>query len=718
MNINQEGIAKLGAFAKQELGAFINDRALIEQQMLRNLRQYLGKYDPEVLALIPEERSHVYPRDTRVKVKGGVAKLMEMMFPSQERNWELAVTPAPSIPQADLQSIIDTLNQQELMAAQQEQRPPMPIDSAAIEREVKAFAEQRKDAMEQEIADQLADPDIDYPQMAKRVVRSGYIYGFGVVRGPMVRSQTERVWEPDPLTGTYVAKTKKIRRPYPEYVRAWDIYPDLSARSWSDQDRIFERMVLTRHDFRELAKRPDFIASAIKQYLRDHASGNYTVQNFEAELHNLSGTANLADRQRRRYEVYRMLGFVSAHDLAAAGVEIKDDELDQEILADVWFVDNVIIKASKAVFGERPSDQYHAFIYTEDEDSGLTGVGLPEEVRDSQMSLCASTRALMDNMAATAGPLLEVNVELLAKGRKSIGPIHAFKVIEREGLGNEANYPAVRDIATQSHVGEILNIIQMQRQQLDIESNLPAFTMGGMQQPLGEAFRTSNNMSMMMGGANMVTKDTVRAFDKFTASLIGAMLKWNMEFNDKEEIKGDYQARGKGTISLVSKEVRGAALDQFVQTLTPEERAILDTYGLLVDRLKSRDLPVDRLLPRDEAMQIIGSMQQAASQASQIEQGLTQAKTDKTMADTEKRRMDTQMLAATADATIKEILSRVEQNVANADSAASRTQLENLKMLLETATNDQGVADEQGTRSANPGDTGAVPSPRDVAFGG
>ena len=46
MNINQEGIAKLGAFAKQELGAFINDRALIEQQMLRNLRQYLGKYDP------------------------------------------------------------------------------------------------------------------------------------------------------------------------------------------------------------------------------------------------------------------------------------------------------------------------------------------------------------------------------------------------------------------------------------------------------------------------------------------------------------------------------------------------------------------------------------------------------------------------------------------------------------------------------------------------
>lgn len=47
-----------------------------------------------------------------------------------------------------------------------------------------------------------------------------------------------------------------------------------------------------------------------------------------------------------------------------------------------------------------------------------------------------------------------------------------------------------------------------------------------MRQPLGEAFRTSSNMSMMLGLANMVTKDTVRAFDKFIASFIGS-LRWN-----------------------------------------------------------------------------------------------------------------------------------------------------------------------------------------------
>ena len=680
MEINYEELAKTGTLLKGQLGQFINDRALCEIQWLKNLRQHAGQYDPDILAGIPDERSHVYPRDTKVKIKGGVAKLMEMMFPSQDRNWALGVSPSPSIPQEALQNILSTL-----------QQSGQPMSSDAIEREVRAFAEARKGKMEIEIADQLSDAEIDYPQLCKRVVRSGYIYGFGVARSPMVRTQQERVWEADPVTGAYVAKTKTVKRPYPESLRIWDFYPDLMAKSWTDQDMVFERVVMTRHDFRNLAKRSDFMADLVKQYLKDHPQGNYTAKTYETELQQLAKTANLSDRTARRYEVYRGLGFVSAHSLAAAGVEIKEDKLDEDVFADLWFIDDVIIKAQKAAFGERPSDQYHAFIYAEDEDSGLTGVGLPEEVRDSQMSLCVSHRILKDNMAACAGPILEVNKSLLAPGRKNIGPIHAFMTIEREGDGIDAQYPAVRAIVTQSHIADILNVIQMERQQLDIESNLPAYTMGAMQQqPLGEAFRTSNNMSMMMGSANMVTKDTVRAFDKFTTSLIGSLLKWNMEFNPNEELKGDYHVVAKGNLSLVAKEVRGAALDQFVTTLTDEERAILDTYGLLIDRLKARDLPVDRLLPEDEARQVLAGMREAASQASQIEQGLTQAKTAKESAAAEKTSMDAQVVAMSTEATIQEILSRVESNLANAKSAEDRNQLENLKTLLSTAVQTKG----------------------------
>ena len=687
MKVNREGLAKLGASVRGKLEQFIRDKSVVEKQMLKNLRQYLGQYDPEVERLIPEERSHVYPRDTRIKVKGGVAKMMEMMFPAQENNWELAPSPVPSVPKEALQAIISRLTEQEALAAEQEQRQPAQVSSEAIEREVRAFADARRDRMQAEIADQLADPWTDYPQMCKRVVRSGFIYGWGVVRSPMVRTQKERVWEINEFTGEYEAKEKTLKRPYPEYVKAWDFYPDLSARLWEDQERCFERFVFHRHDFAKLKEREDFFKDVLQDYLRNNQSGNYRPKDYETDLQQIAGTANMSERDARRYEVYRHLGFVSAHDLSAAGVEIAESQMDQDVLADIWLVDDTVIKAEIAAFGERPcghGGQYHAFIYAEDEDSGLTGVGLPQEVRDSQMSKCVTRRALMDNIASVAGPIYEVNTDLLAKGRKSIGAIRSFMVIEREGEGATAQAPAVRPLYNPSHIGELIEVDKVVTAQLDIESNLPAWTFGAVEK-LGEGVRTSFNMSQMTGGANMVTKDTVRAFDRFTTSIIGSMLMWNMEFNPNEEIKGDYQVRAKGNMSLVAREVRGAALDQFMLTLTPEERAILDTHGVLIDRLKARDLPVDRVLPREEALQVLDGLRQQASQAAQVEQGLTQAKTEDIIAAAEKKKIDAQIAASSADAVIQEILSRVESNMALAKSSADKTQLENLKTLLEAA---------------------------------
>ena len=677
MNFDKEALNSLGSTVKGILDTHKRDRQTLEIQWLKNLRQYQGKYDPDVLNRIPLTRSRSYPRDTRIKVKGGVAKMMEMMFPSQERNYAVTPSPNPSIPAADLDRILVETEQAGLIGEQA---------SDTIERAIVELAKNRATKMENEIADQLSDAGVDYPQLCKRVVRSGYLYGFGVAYFPQVRTQAVRSWVMNKQTGVYEAKTESIRRPNPVYVRVWDSFPDLTAKQWDDQEFFFERVVLMRSDLRNLAKRQDFISENIIEYLKTHTDGNYTAQSYEAELNSIAGTSNIANRNTRRYELYRGVGFISGAQLAAVGMEIPEDKLIDDIFVECWLIDDQLIKLDEASFGDKVSDQYHAFIYAEDEDSGLTGVGLPEEVRDSQMSVCAATRALHDNMAAVAGPIFEVNTTLLAKGRKTIGPIHSFMTIEREGDGIEAQYQAVRQLSTDSHIPEILQVLEMSRQQLDVESNLPAYTMGSMQQPLGEAFRTSNNMSMMLGSANMVTKDTVRAFDKFTSSLIGAMLRWNMEFNKNEAIKGDFEVVAKGNMSLVAKEVRGAALDQFVMTLTPEERAILDTYGVLVDRLKARDLPTDRVMPRADAEVVLKGMREAASQASQIEQGLTQAKTEVASAQAGKLMVDTQMVEATAEATINEIMSRIDANIAKARSHEDKTQLENLKILLSTTT--------------------------------
>ena len=115
MDLNFDKMKKLGTAMRGKFDQYEKDRRPVETQWAINLRQYLRQYDPDVLALIPDERSHVYPGDTRVKVKGKVAKMMEMMFPSQERNWELATSPIPSIPELALDVIIRGLEQEELM---------------------------------------------------------------------------------------------------------------------------------------------------------------------------------------------------------------------------------------------------------------------------------------------------------------------------------------------------------------------------------------------------------------------------------------------------------------------------------------------------------------------------------------------------------------------------------------------------------------------------
>lgn len=691
IEITTDGLLKLSTTIKGHLDTHKRDRqGPIEEQLLKNLRQYRAKYDPKVADAIPKERSHAYPRDTRIKVTGYVAKLMEMMFPSQEKNWELKITDVPSIPKDDLTRIIESLEVQEQIQAQEEQREPTPVTSKQIERRVLAFANERKDAMEKEISDQLDDEDTDYQNLCKRVLRSGAIYGIGVARSPMVRKLKERVWELNEDTGEYDAKVKMLNRPFPEFVRVWDLFPDFSAHSWKDQDRIFERMVMGRMDFKALGKRNDFDKDAIDMYLVNNSTGNYREAEYETTLRVMANNSTISNKESRRYEVYRFLGMVDAHELTAAGVEVPEEDMGDSILADIWIIDDIIIKAEVAVFGDRPSDQYPAFIASEDENSGLIGVGLPEDIRDSQMGICASTRATYDNMGAVAGPIFEVNVDLLPPGATSIGAIHAFMVIEREGEGDAALAAAVRQINTESHIPELQSITRAAREQLHVESGLPAFLFGDPEN-VGEAFRTTTNLGSLTSGANLIAKDSVRAYDRFTSALVGGLLKWNMEFNDKPEIKGDFSVRAKGAISLSSKEVQGAALDQMTQNMTEEERAMTDSYGLLEDKFKSRDLPTARLLPREQAEANVDRLQQAGAAAAQSESALTESKTQVNQANAGKAVVETQNAAQSAEALTAEILSKVELNLGKAKSGADKAGLENLKLLLE-----QSPAPEQG----------------------
>ena len=192
-------------------------------------------------------------------------------------------------------------------------------------------------------------------------------------------------------------------------------------------------------------------------------------------------------------------------------------------------------------------------------------------------------------------------------------------------------------------------------------------------------------MSQMTGGANVILKDNVRAFDRYTKSLIGSQLKFNMdpELNPKPEIKGDFDVQPRGTISLVAKETRGSALDQLAMTLTPQDRMYVDNRKLLIERLKSRDLDPELVKSQDECDQIDAQQAQMAQQKSQIEDGVNQAKAGSLQAKAQKDQVDAQVTQEQNQAQIAQILAEVQAKMADASVKKGKLQLDHIATLLE-----------------------------------
>jgi hypothetical protein len=604
--INEEQMRKLGVRLCAQYGDYQKDRRETEQQWLRNLRQFRGIYDPEIEKRIPADQSKAYPKITRTKVIGNVARLMEMLFPQTEKNWGIGASPLPDLSESDLQLVLDQLTQETEAAG----GDPSAITDEDIEKAIRSFADAKAVRMGVEMDDQL--DEIEYITLARRVIFSAVLYSLGLLKGPQVVSKKARTWTRDAMGRLKATEVQKYRPEY-ELVNVWDWYPDLSAKSLQQSDGSYLRHVQSRNQFAELADRPDFMGDRVKGWLRANTGGNYKELYWEQELRTKGDRRNITDLTGRKYEWWEWWGFVSGHDLKACGVSVPEGKLASEFEANVCGIGNVIIKASLTPYDAKIRP-YHTFIYEED-DINLLGIGLPQVMRDSALAIGEAARMMLDNASVVCGPILELNHELLIPGQSL--DIHAFKTFLRDDTGQSASQPAVRSIEINSHIPELRSIIDLFMQFADTETALPPSSLGDVSKGGSEALRTQGNLSMLMGAAALPIRDTVRNFDRFTTSFISSLYYWNMQFNDEEDIKGDYTVIARGSTSLIAKEVRAVHLDQFAATLTPEERLYVSTEKMLRERMKVRDLPFDLLEDPDEIKRKLAEQAAQAQAAAQ-----------------------------------------------------------------------------------------------------
>ncbi|MFA5752852.1 MAG: hypothetical protein WC910_07285 [Bacteroidales bacterium] len=420
---NSEVMVSFGARLYNQFTANEGFRYAKEQQWLEDLRAYKGLYDPDVV--ISKNASKVYPKLTRSKVNIVLSRLHEMLFPENDKNFEIKPTPEPKIAPEIAKKIIDGLLQQKLMetqmAMQQKQTgtmpgqpiPVTPLTPEDVRLAIKAFTDATCENMSRVIDDQLFE--MDYPEETKKVLKSGLLYGTGIMKGPMINKRTKHKWQPN-MAGDYVEASESEDVPFFEAIRIWDWYPDMTITELSMIEGSFERHLMSKHDIRELIDREDYYGDIIKKFLTEHPNGNYVPKNWEIQLQiiemeagarytatttsyvNTQDTSRATNRQiGKKYEVLEYWGYIDGSDLEACGVEVPDPTL--EYAANVWMIGKTIIKAT---LFEGALNRYKIFYYEKDETS-LYGEGLARVMRHSQIAVASSARMILDNGACVSG---------------------------------------------------------------------------------------------------------------------------------------------------------------------------------------------------------------------------------------------------------------------------------------------------------------------------
>lgn len=620
---NEETLRQLGAKMRDRFACYVNDRRETEQQWLRNLRQYLGKYDPEVP--IEPDQSRAYPKVTRVKVVSMVSRLMSLLFPADEANWSLEPSPVPSLDQARLDAMLQAWGAQ---------APNEPVTQESLDKFLATYAADRTRRLGEIITDQLKDIGDygakEYSALVRKVVASATRYSMGVLKGPMTLETSERRVVVNPQTGMPEINNRTRYRPYFEFVPVWDYYPDMSAKSFDQMDGQFHRHVFSKHQLLNLAKRADFNGDEIRKFVAANPDGNCVQQNYENDIRAMANDKSVRTSVNK-YEVIEWWGFVTGQDLAAAGVEVADALLPTEIKATLWILDRVVIKAARDPFPEG-TQTYHQFIF-EDDEVNLCGSGLPPIVRDSQLGVSSAARMLMDNASVVCGPQVEVNDALLSPNQDA--RVKPFQVWHRDEDAPDNAGPAVRELKFSAYIPELSGVINLFKEFADEETFVGPMTGGDMTGAPSEAMRTTGGASMLMGNAALPFRDIVRNFDAFTTSVIFSLVKWNELFNTDEDIFGDVRPVPRGATSLIAKELRAFALDNLANTMTEGERMYIDLKALAKHRLLVRDLPLNELMVSDaEAARREEAAEQQASQQAQLQVQLLQKQIAQYTADT------------------------------------------------------------------------------------
>jgi hypothetical protein len=483
---------------------------------------YRGLYGPE-MAFRENEKSRVFVKVTKTKVLASFGQIIEVLF--SQGKFPLGVSPT-SVPEDIAEKAhIDLQKQQQ---TQQPQEPMSPygfngdgrnIPSGATANELMQSlaqnyeslgfeegpanrgepqiepAKKAADAMQKLLHDQLEESKAI--TIMRHVFFEMALLGTGILKGPFTDLKEYNSFETaeDDQGNEININIKKVKTiPSIEAVSCWDFYPDPNATNISDCDYVIQRHSYNKQQFQDLADKPMFDSEAVMKCLEE--GPNYQTRGFESSLYDKE---NIQTIYKNRFEVLEYWGIIDRKVADECGLVYET--MGDVVSVNVWICGNKVLRMVENPF--TPSRIPYLVCPYELNPYQFFGVGIPENMEDSQMVMNGHARMAIDNLALAGNLVFDVDETMLVPGQDM--KVFPGKIFRRQS-GQTGQ--AVHGVKFPNTAYENLQMFDKFRQLADEATGIPSYSHGatGVQ----STTRTAAGMSMLMGAAALSIKTVIK----------------------------------------------------------------------------------------------------------------------------------------------------------------------------------------------------------------
>jgi hypothetical protein len=601
-------------FVKEKFSKADTARQLDEERWIQAYRNYRGLYGPDV-QFTSTEKSRVFVKVTKTKTLAAYGQIADVLFGGNK--FPISIDPT-KLPDGIEEVANFETNEQMRKAVDDDLGKLLPGETYPEFRErlgvlsgsMEAIADDIKPGtngspsavqihpaevaakkMEKKIHDQLEESH------AKKHLRAAAfecaLFGTGVMKGPFAVDKEYANWDDE---GEYSPTFKTI--PQTTSVSIWNFYPDPDAATMEEAEFVVERHKMSRSQVRALKNRPYFRSNAIDNVLR--MGENYRKEWWEHIMED-----NSEEDKADRFEVLEFWGFVDREIIEDQGVDIPSELKDADQLSvNIWIANGQVLRLVMNPFTPAYIP-YFAAPY-EMNPYSIFGVGIAENMDDTQTLMNGFMRMAVDNAALSGNLLIEVDETNLVPGQDL--SVYPGKVFRRQG---GAPGQAIFGTKFPNVSNENMQMFDKARVLADESTGFPSFAHG--QTGVSGVGRTASGISMLMSAANGSIRNVVKNIDDYLLAPLGkAFFNFNMQFDYDKEIKGDLEVKARGTESLMANEVRSQRLMQFMQVVSNPALAPFARMDYIVREIaKSMDLDPDK---------VGNNMAEAAAQAEILKQ--------------------------------------------------------------------------------------------------